>query len=252
MTSEPTRGDRAASSDAQQAAPQPHNSEADHQDQTQGAGTAGAGAPVQNATGEKNPYFDFTGYQVRMPASWPGSVRAALPSVRGGIGSIFQTSHMPMDARIGYWIWLVGCVLTIVGWILSVLTILFGILFSPFILIGTGMMGLFGGFRWGVILFYFASMMLTLLILLVQLGLTLKIRERAEWARAALTALTVLSIVYAMILTAAGLESGGAGTVVVSIISLALVGIFWLPQANAWFLGLPTAEAAGPAQPDES
>lgn len=70
----------------------------------------------------------------------------------------------------------------------------------------------------------------------LQLTLTLKIREGSEWARAGLTAVTVLTVVYSIILTVAGLESGGGGTVAVAIISILLIAFFWLPQANAWFI----------------
>jgi hypothetical protein len=171
-----------------------------------------------------------------MPSAWPSSVRTALPSFRDGIGGIVQTAHMPMDACIGYWIWLVGSTLTIVGWFFSMAAILIGILFNPVILMATGMMSLFGDIRWGVILFYVATMILQLILLVLQLLLTLKIREGADWARLGLTVITVLSIIYAIILTAADLESGGAGTVAVSLISLALIAPFWLPQANRWFL----------------
>lgn len=206
------------------------------------AGAAGSTAP--GASAPKNPYFDFTGYQTRMPTAWPRSVRDASPSFRGGLGGIFQTAHMPMDARIGYWIWLVGCVSAIVAWFFAMATILIGILFNPIILMATGMMSLFGDIRWGVILFYVATMILQLIMLVLQLALTLKIREGAEWARMGLAFLTLVGIVYSIILTAIGVESGGAGTVVVNLLSLALVAIFWLPQSNAWFLRT-TAEAEG-------
>lgn len=257
MTTDPHRSDQTPHPDAPQAhppyppqaqpgsAPQPPHHPPpqfqaqpgqQHYDQPHHGGEAGPGGPASSATGQKNPYFDFSGYQVRMPSSWPSSVRAGLPSFRGGIGSIFQTAHMPMDARIGYWIWLIGSALTIIGWFFSMAAILIGILFNPVILMATGMMSLFGDIRWGVILFYVATMILQLILLVLQLFLTLKIREGADWARLALTAITVLSIIYAGILTAADLESGGAGTVVVAILSLALIAFFWLPQANAWFI----------------
>ncbi|MCT1921943.1 hypothetical protein M3C63_08745 [Brevibacterium luteolum] len=196
----------------------------------------GANGAASHASAPKNPYFDFNGYQTRLPTSWPSSVREALPSLHGGFGRIFQTAHMPMDARIGYWIWLVGCALTIVGWFVSIATILIGILFSPFILVASGMMSLFGDIRWGVILFYVATMILQLIMLIVQLSLTLKLREGAEWARTGLVAVVVAGVVYASILTAADVESGGVGTVVTAVIALLLVAIFWLPQANAWFI----------------
>ena len=158
-----------------------------------------------------------------------------------------------MDARIGYWVWLIGCVLAIIGWIFSMGVIVFGILFNPYLLVATGMVGIFGGIRWGVILLFAATMLLTLVMLLVPLFLTLKIREGAEWARLSLTVLTFLTIVYSIILTAAGLESGGAGTVTVNIVSLLLIAFFWLPKANAWFLrttddGTTPVDSRSPAQ----
>lgn len=72
----------------------------------------------------------------------------------------------------------------------------------------------------------FATMILQLVMLLLQLALTLKIREGSEWARAGLTAVTVLTIAYSIILTVAGLESGGGGTVAVAIISIPLTAFF--------------------------
>lgn len=41
--------------------------------------------------------------------------------MRGGFGKIFKTDHMPMDATIGYWIWLIGCVLAIIAWFFSIM-----------------------------------------------------------------------------------------------------------------------------------
>lgn len=193
-------------------------------------------AQANTASTLKNEHFDFTGYRFRTPTAWPTSFGSAKPSFRGGIGSIFQTAHMPMEARIGYWVWLVGCVLAIIGWIFSMGVIVFGILFNPYLLVATGMVSFFGGFRWGVILLFAATMLVSLVMLVVQLYLTLKIREGAEWARFSLTVLTFLTIVYSIILTAAGLESGGAATVTVTILSLLLLAFFWLPKANAWFL----------------
>ncbi|SEA29429.1 hypothetical protein SAMN02910418_01284 [Bowdeniella nasicola] len=155
--------------------------------------------------------------------------------MRGGFGKIFKTADMPMDARIGYWIWLVGCVLTIIAWFFSNMAIVIGIVVSSLTLVGAGMMSLFGEIRWGVVIAFFATMILQLIMLLLQLALTLKIREGSEWARAGLTAITVLTIVYSIILTIAGLESGGEA-IAVAIISTLLIAFFWLPQANAWFI----------------
>ena len=121
VTTDPASGDQAARHDAQQAHSQPSQPEPPQRGRAQGTGSAG---PAPDAAGQKNPYVDFTGYRVRMPASWPTSVRAALPSFRGGIGSIVRTAHMPMDARIGYWVWLIGCVLAIIGWVFSIAAIL--------------------------------------------------------------------------------------------------------------------------------
>ena len=106
------------------------------------------------------------------------------------------------------------------------MAIVFGIVVSPLTLVGTGMMSFFGEFRWGAIIAFFATMILQLVMLLLQLALTLKIREGSEWARAGLTAVTVLTIAYSIILTVAGLESGGGGTVAVAIISIPLTAFF--------------------------
>lgn len=202
----------------------------------QGYQQHGANGGAAHASAQKNPYFDFTGYKTRMPKSWPKSAGEALPSMRGGFTQIFKTAHMPMDAKIGYWIWLLGCAGAIVAWCFAVIAILFGIIAYPVVLIGAGMMTLFGEFRWGVIIAFFATMILQLVMILLQLALTLKLREGSEWARAGLTAITLLTVVYGIILTIAGLESGGADTVAVTIISILLLAFFWMPQANAWFI----------------
>ena len=191
---------------------------------------------------QKNEYFDFTDYRFRIPTVWPKSLNAATPSFRKGFGSIFQTAHMPMDARIGYWVWLVGCVLAIVAWFFSIAVIAFGVLISPFTLVATGMVGIFGGIRWGMVLLFVATMLFALIMLVAQLFMTLKVREGAEWARLGLTAITLASVVYSIILTAAGLESGGAGAVVTNILSLLMVAFFWLPKANEWFLRTSDAD----------
>lgn len=184
----------------------------------------------------KSEYFDFTDYRFRLPTAWPKSLTAATPSFHKGFGSVFQTAHMPMDARIGYWIWLVGCVFAIVAWFFSIAVIAFGVLINPFTLVATGMVGIFGGVRWGMVLLLVATMLFALVMLVLQLFMTLKVREGAEWARLGLTAITLASIVYSIILTAAGLESGGVGAVVTNFLSFVMVAFFWLPKANEWFL----------------
>lgn len=223
----------------QQGYQQPHYGEHGNQQQQfgqQGYQQRGANGGTAHASAQKNPYFDFTGYKTRMPKSWPKSAGEALPPLRGGFTQIFKTAHMPMDAKIGYWIWLLGCAGAIVAWCFAVIAILFGIIAYPVVLIGAGMMTLFGEFRWGVIIAFFATMILQLVMILLQLALTLKLREGSEWARAGLTAVTLLTVVYGIILTIAGLESGGADTVAVTIISILLLAFFWMPQANAWFI----------------
>ena len=215
---------------------QPQHGQQQSQDGQQGYQQHGANSGAAHASAQKNPYFDFTGYKTRMPKSWPKSAGEALPSLRGGFTQIFKTAHMPMDAKIGYWIWLLGCAGAIVAWCFAVIAILFGILISPLVLIGSGMMTLFGEFRWGVIIAYFATMILQLVMILLQLALTLKLREGSEWARAGLTAVTLLTVVYGIFLTITGLESGGADTIAVAIISILLLAFFWMPQANAWFI----------------
>lgn len=171
-----------------------------------------------------------------MPKSWPKSAGEALPSMRDGFGKIFKTAHMPMDARIGYWVWLIVCTRTIIAWFFSIIAIVIGIFISPLVLVGSGMMTLFDELRWGVIIAYFATMALQLVMLLLQLTFTLKLREGAEWARAGLTAVTVLGVLYGVILTITGLESGGPGAIAVALLAILLLAFFWLPQANAWFI----------------
>ncbi|SMY12342.1 hypothetical protein [Brevibacterium jeotgali] len=226
MTTDPS-----SAGDSQQRGILPPQAPAYGQQHTQGPGSWQSAGAAPN-----NEYFDFTDYRFRLPTAWPKSLDAAKPSFRKGFGSIFQTAHMPMDARIGYWIWLVGCVFAIVAWLFSIAVIAFGVLINPFTLVATGMVGIFGGVRWGMVLLFVATMLFALVMLVLQLFMTLKVREGAEWARLGLTAITLASIVYTIILTAAGLESGGAGSVVTNILSFLMVAFFWLPKANEWFL----------------
>lgn len=74
--------------------------------------------------------------------------------------SISQLHEQPSPTQ------LVGCALTIIAWFFSIMAIVIGIVVSPLTLVGTGMMSLFGEIRWGVIIAFFATMILQLVMLL--------------------------------------------------------------------------------------
>lgn len=180
-----------------------------------------------------------SGYQFRFPTEWPRSAAALRPRFERGFASVFSTAHMPTEARIGYWIWLVlGC-LTIVSMIGTYLFVFISALTNPVVLWGTGMVSLFGTVRWGLIIAFLAAGVIGLIMQIVQLYLTLRLREASEWARMALTLLTLAAVVY-QILTAVVIPGPGTGgTVAAAVLAVVLLVPFWLPRANAWFLAQP-------------
>lgn len=193
-----------------------------------GSGMPAHGSPAQS-----------TGYQFRFPAEWPRSAAALRPRFERGFSSIFSTAHMPTDAKIGYWVWLVLGTLTVLSMIGTYLFVFISALVNPVVLWGTGMVSLFGTVRWGLILAFIATGIIGLAMQIVQLYLTLRLREAAEWARMALTLLTLAAVVYQIIIAAVVPGPGTTGTVVTAVLSVALLVPFWLPRANAWFLAQP-------------
>ena len=140
---------------------------------------------------------------------------------------------MPLDARIGYWANLVVCTLAIV---LSIITLVGLIAAALFSVGGMGMIMFFLG-PWAIF-FMFAYLVFALVMSIVQLTVTLKIREGSEWARLVLSALAVVGVLLGIIYSAASsdfIDSGGLSWT--DVVTLLLAAVFWLPRANAWFVG---------------
>lgn len=166
--------------------------------------------PDKHGTGRRGPRPG--GFRLEWPEDRPRTFREALPL--GGYSEMFSVPVMPTGLRVSYWIWVVGGLLGLLA----------------------GVVGLFGA----IVLFAVsppAGILLLLLVLVAlalagaQMALAMKMKEGREWARFALTAVAVASLVTA----ALGTGFAGGGSWPGFVLSLAATVLMWLPSAQSWF-----------------
>jgi hypothetical protein len=135
---------------------------------------------------------------------------------RNGFAGMFSVAGLPTELKVAFWIWFVGGILGLLGGLLGMLASL--VLFSAA-----------PGAAVGVLLL----MLLAAAVGAAQIVFALRMKEGKQWARLALTVLTGVTLLLALINLAMGVGQGGnwAGFV----ISLAATILLWLPNSQAWF-----------------
>lgn len=159
-------------------------------------------APGQQPPGQQGP--PAGNFTFEMPQDMPHSMNDVMPV--GGFSGIFKTAGLPQLLKISYIIWLVTAGL--------------GILFNII-----GMLGslLFLGLGSGSAARGFVSSVISLAVMVAVVICAMKLKEGMQWARMALSAMVVLSIILVPL--------GASGTGLLGIVAAVLM---WLPESSAW------------------
>lgn len=158
------------------------------------------------------------GFRFEMPSDRPRTFSDALP--QGGFANMFNSTAMPTELKVSYWIWLIGGLLGLLG----------------------GVIGLFGSFVLlavvpGIGVLVLLLVLVALALAAAQIILAMKMKEGREWARFALTIVAGISLLLAVI--GAGAADGRSGSGWPGfIISLAATVLMWLPNSQAWFASM--------------
>lgn len=161
----------------------------------------------------------------------PRSLREFLPAP-GWAGNLFNTRHMPTEAKISY---IVNVILLIIGLVFAA----FGMLFIiPLIIAGFAAGGSAGAIGIGLVLVALVVLAISLALSVISVIALLKVREQQNWARWLLLLSVVLGIITNLIPD--GSEGGsnpvqGGSIAVSTVFSLVLIALLFLPRANAWF-----------------
>lgn len=154
-----------------------------------------------------------------MPTDWPHGMSDVMPA--GGFGSVFKLGPLPQLLKISYIIWLVTAGI----WLLVAVISFFGSLFllgaSDTTIFGITIEGTGAALRrsgvQGIITSIISVVLVAALLMCV-----MKLKEGKSWARMALTAIAVLSIVLVFF---------GQGSGLLGVVATILM---WLPESSAW------------------
>jgi len=137
-------------------------------------------------------------------------------SPRNGFAGMFSVAGLPTELKVSFWIWFVGGILGLLGGLLGMLASL--VLFAAAPVAAVGVLLL---------------MLLAAAVGTAQIVFALRMKEGKQWARLALTVLTGVTLLLALINLAMRVGQGGnwAGF----LISLAATVLLWLPNSQAWF-----------------
>lgn len=161
------------------------------------------------SSGQSNNDFKF-----EMPQDMPHSVKEVLPA--GGFASIFKMDGLPQLLKLSYIMWLVAAgIWALVSLALLVTSLIaLGTPDDPF---GFGAAVRAAGAK-GIVV-ALISMVLTAAMILC----AMKLKEGLQWARMALSALALLSIIMMFF-------GGGGG-----LLAVVAAVLMWLPESTAWF-----------------
>ncbi|WP_394939958.1 hypothetical protein [Psychromicrobium sp. YIM B11713] len=166
-------------------------------------------------------------FQFQLPTDTPKSFDEVLP--KGGFSGIFNLGGLPQLLKISYVLWLITAGI----WLL---TTIFGFIGS-LVLLGQGD-NLFGvyvesGYYRGLGIRGIIISIIALVVIAAIVVFAMKLKEGLQWARFALTAVAVVSI----ILTAFGAW--------VSLIGIVATVLMWLPESTAWLNSRRSAPPVG-------
>lgn len=161
-------------------------------------------APGQQPPGQQGPPPPAGDFKFEMPQDMPRSMNDVMPV--GGFSGIFKTAGLPQLLKISYIIWLVTAGL--------------GILFNALGLLGSLV---FLGLGSGSAVRGFVSSLISLAVMVAVVICAMKLKEGMQWARMALSAMVVLSLIL--------VPFGASGTGLLGIVAAVLM---WLPESSAW------------------
>ncbi|WP_461172423.1 hypothetical protein M1D93_15715 [Arthrobacter sp. Z1-9] len=135
---------------------------------------------------------------------------------RNGFAGMFSVAGLPTELKVSFWIWFLGGILGLLGGLLGMLASLVLFAAAP-----------------GAAVLVLLLMLLAAAVGAAQIIFALRMKEGKQWARLALTILTGITLVLALVNLAMRVGQGGnwAGF----LISLAATVLLWLPNAQAWF-----------------
>jgi hypothetical protein len=135
---------------------------------------------------------------------------------RNGFAGMFSVAGLPTELKVSFWIWFLGGILGLLGGLLGMLASLVLFTAAP-----------------GAAALVLLLMLVAAAVGTAQIVFALKMKEGKQWARLALTVLTGVTLVLALVNLAMRVGQGGnwAGFV----ISLAATVLLWLPNSQAWF-----------------
>ena len=135
---------------------------------------------------------------------------------RNGFAGMFSVAGLPTELKVSFWIWFPGGILGLLGGLLGMLASLVLFAAAP-----------------GAAALVLLLMLLAAAVGAAQIVFALKMKDGRQWARLALTVLTGVTLVLALVNLAMRVGQGGnwAGF----LISLTATVLLWLPRSQAWF-----------------
>ncbi|MHA7178088.1 hypothetical protein ACX80D_15690 [Arthrobacter sp. Sr24] len=143
----------------------------------------------------------------------PHSVREVMPV--GGFAGIFKMDGLPQMLKLSYIMWLVAAGV----WVLSTLVLLLGSLFA--LGAGNDPFGFGAAVRTAGVKGILVSLVSFVLIASIVIC-AMKLKEGLQWARIALSAIALLTIVLMFF-------GGGGG-----LLGVVATVLMWLPESTAW------------------
>ncbi|WP_240630390.1 hypothetical protein [Specibacter cremeus] len=156
--------------------------------------------------------------QGKVPPYPPPALIEFTPA--GGFSGMFKVHGLPTELKISYWIWIFG----------GLLNVLSGLLLLP---VGYGYLSM-GTNPPGTIFVGLLPVILSLVVAAAQILLATKMKQGKGWARVALSAILVISVIpppFGLI----GLSGIWGGSLAGLIIRLVATALLWLPNSQAWF-----------------
>lgn len=153
-------------------------------------------------------------FAFEMPADRPRNFSEVLP--RGGFAGLFDVTGLPTELKVSYWIWVIGGLLGLLGGVIGVFGVLVLFAIIP-----------------GVAILVFLLVLVALAVAAAEIVLALKLKEGKEWARLALTIVTGVSLLLAII--SSSFPAGQDGNWLGFLVSLVATALMWTPNSQNWF-----------------
>ena len=149
-----------------------------------------------------------------MPAGRPRNFSEVLP--RGGFSGLFDVTGLPTELKVSYWIWVIGGLLGLLGGVIGIFGVLVLFAIIP-----------------GVAILVLLLVLVALALAAAEIVLAMKLKERNEWARLALTIAAGVSLLLAI--TSSSFRSGQDANWLGFVVSLVATALMWVPSSQKWF-----------------